>query len=97
MLMKRIVTEAAEGCDSAGRVSSLWLLCNCTGSYAGSLAGAAVFDVFGFQASAGIEALVLSVMIFIMITYSLINCRKDCQALNVTETQISKLKLRTLT
>ena len=72
--MKKLVTEAAaDNTDSAsaGQVSSLWLLSSNLGSYMGSLAGAAVFDVVGFQTGTGIEALVICLVIAVMTTYSL--------------------------
>ena len=72
--MKKLVTEAAaDNTDSAsaGQVSSIWLLSSNLGSYMGSLAGAAVFDVVGFQTGTGIEALVICLVIAVMTTYSL--------------------------
>ena len=72
--MKKLVTEAASDSTdsaSAGQVSSIWLLCSNLGSFGGSLAGAAVFDVVGFQTGTAIEALVLSLMVAMMTLYSL--------------------------
>ena len=69
--MKRLVTEATDDTDSAGAVSSLWLLSSNLGSYVGSLAGAAVFDYVGFQTGTGIEAIVICLMLSIMIIYSI--------------------------
>ena len=72
--MKRLVTEAAaDNTDSAsvGQVSSIWLFSSNLGSYIGSLAGAAVFDVVGFQTGTGIEALVICLTVAIMTAYSL--------------------------
>lgn len=68
--MKKLVTEASDK-DSAGPVSSLWLLSSNMGSYLGSLAGAAVFDALGFQAGTGIEAMVIGFMIVILTAYSI--------------------------
>ena len=72
--MKKLVTDAAaDNTDSAsaGQVSSIWLLSSNLGSYMGSLAGAAVFDIVGFQTGTGIEALVICLVIAVMTTYSL--------------------------
>ena len=68
--MKKLVTEASDK-DSAGPVSSLWLLSSNMGSYLGSLAGAAVFDALGFQAGTALEAMVIGFMIVIMTAYSI--------------------------
>ena len=64
--MKRLVTEAASDSASVGQVSSIWLLTSNLGSYIGSLAGAAVSDVVGFQTGTGIEALVILLTVAIM-------------------------------
>ena len=72
--MKKLVTEAASDSTdsaSAGQVSSIWLLSSNLGSFGGSLAGAAVFDIVGFQTGTAIEALVISLVVAMMTLYSL--------------------------
>ena len=82
LLMKKLVTEAAaDNTDSAsaGQVSSIWLLSSNLGSYIGSLAGAAVFDIVGFQTGTGIEALVICHVIAVMTAYSLKRSKKKSE------------------
>ena len=77
LLMKRLVSEAADHTLSAGPVSSIWLLSSNLGSYVGSLAGAAVFDAVGFETGTGIEALVICLMLAIMTIYSLSRFKRN--------------------
>ena len=59
--MKKTVSNAQtiEDDNCTGKVSSIWLLSSNTGSFIGSLAGARVFDEYGFQIGTLIEASIL--------------------------------------
>ena len=74
--MKRSAVENNPGNVDVGsltsQVSTIWLLSSNTGSYAGSLSGAAAFDTFGFSYGTAIESLVLLITIVMLSLYAVI-------------------------
>ena len=52
-------------------MSSLWLLSSNTGSYLGSVAGAALYDRVGFQSGSLVEAMVINGAVNIMVVMAL--------------------------
>ena len=69
--MKRSVSHQDEE-DKArvtGQISCLWLIASNLGSFIGSLAGATVFDTFGFQYGTFIETLILSSSVLSLILF----------------------------
>ena len=77
--MKRSVSQRDGGSKRSvvGHVSSLWLIASNLGSFSGSLAGAAVYDTFGFQYGTFIETLVLSSSVLILIVFGLFKCKSS--------------------
>ena len=73
LAIERNKNENVDDGSLTSQVSTLWLLSSNTGSYLGSLAGAAAFDNYGFSYATVIEALMLLVSIALMTTYGLVN------------------------
>ena len=76
LFMKRSAVESMSGNVDDGsltsQVSTIWLLSSNTGSYVGSLAGAAAFDKYGFPFETFIETLVLLLSIALLTLYGII-------------------------
>ena len=72
--MKHLASSHSAGGETLTcHVSTLWLLASNTGSYSGSLAGAAAYDWRGFQTASSIELLVLVIAVSMMLVFAVVS------------------------